>query len=128
LEQKLFRKGFGPQTVSPILDRLSEEGVLDDRRFAELWINSRARRKNEGGGVLVQGLIKRGIPRELAEEAVKVFRGEELYRGALRAAYDHIRKKGEFSQGEIISRLGRKGFFRSEIRSFLDAVSEELPD
>jgi regulatory protein len=128
LELKLCRKEFPPQTVRLVLDRLTDEGALDDGRFARLWINSRVRRKNEGGGVLVQGLIKRGISRELAEETVKALRGEELYLGALRAAYERLRKKEDLSRAEIFLYLGRKGFSRPEIRSFLEEFPEESTD
>jgi SOS response regulatory protein OraA/RecX len=47
-----------------------ESGLLDDERFASLWLASRIRRKVEGRVRLVAGLRKRGISLSVADRVV----------------------------------------------------------
>ncbi len=70
LSVKLLKRGFGDREISPVLLRLGEEGLLDDARFAELWVESRLARKYEGPAVLMARLRARGVSREGAREAV----------------------------------------------------------
>ncbi len=70
LNQKLQKKGIDSQVRVLVLDRLVESGLLDDERFASLWLASRIRRKVEGRVRLVAGLRKRGISLSVADRVV----------------------------------------------------------
>jgi len=48
LEQKLLRKGYPPESIEPVLNKLTEQGVLDDRIFSMELIRSHSRRKPSG--------------------------------------------------------------------------------
>jgi len=70
LNLKLQKKGIDSQVRALVLNRLVESGLLDDERFASLWLASRIRRKTEGRVRLVAGLRKRGISGSLADRVV----------------------------------------------------------
>jgi regulatory protein len=70
LNQKLQKKGIDSQVRTLVLKRLIEAGLLDDERFASLWLASRIRRKTEGRSRLVAGLRKRGISASIADRVV----------------------------------------------------------
>jgi len=70
LARKLANYGGTPEEIEETLSRMVELGLLDDRRFAEAWIRSKARR--HGGARLRHDLAQRGVSRELIEEAMAV--------------------------------------------------------
>lgn len=70
LKKKLVARGFPAAPVAEALERLTGQGYLDDRRFAERWAES-ALRNGKGYGVrLLLELQRRGVAREIAAEAV----------------------------------------------------------
>jgi regulatory protein len=71
LSRKLARRGFDSPCVSAVLRRLGELDIINDRRFAGLWLQSRLARRPESPRRLLAGLRGRGIDREDAEGALK---------------------------------------------------------
>ena len=60
LEQKLVRKEFEQAEISAALDRLVEDGLLSDARFAESFVH--ARRQRGSGPLKIQAELKmRGV-------------------------------------------------------------------
>lgn len=72
LARKLQARGYGPEAIRAALARMGELGYLDDRLFAENWARARLASKAEGWSAIYRGLVKRGVPRRLAEEAASV--------------------------------------------------------
>ncbi|MDR2257895.1 MAG: RecX family transcriptional regulator [Treponema sp.] len=70
LSRKLERRGFKPACVSAVLRRLEDLNIVNDRRFAGLWIEARLTRRGESPRRLLAGLRSRGISREDAEAAL----------------------------------------------------------
>ncbi len=61
LRQKLLQRGFPIDLIEPALDRLSEERLLDEGRYAELYACSRAD-KGYGPLRIARELRERGVP------------------------------------------------------------------
>jgi len=118
LEAKLLKRGYEAKTIEAALDRLESQSLLNDMRYAETWASFRMRRRGEGAALLVAGLVKRGIDRETAAEAVKRCRKEASYGEAIRMAYDKLLRKGPLPETAIVAALQRKGFSRNEIKDF----------
>ncbi len=68
LEQKLRAGGFEPDIVARALGRLEALGLIDDLVFARQWVEERGRRK--GAGLLRAELAGKGVPREVADQAL----------------------------------------------------------
>lgn len=70
LVRKLIDKGFEPDVAAQAVDRLSEEGLQSDARFAEAFVQSRI---NQGKGpVRVRvDLGQKGIPEGVTELALE---------------------------------------------------------
>ncbi|MDG4552691.1 MAG: regulatory protein RecX [Candidatus Competibacter sp.] len=66
LRQKLIQRGFPAERIESALDQLTEERLLDEARFAELYACGRA---DKGYGPLRIGreLRERGVPQELVD-------------------------------------------------------------
>jgi regulatory protein len=104
LERKLRLKGFSRTAVDSAISRITELGYLDDRAFAEAWVRSRLASRREGWKALYHGLLRHGIGREMAEEAIdgQYPEEEELERARALAAALPPRKAA--------SRLAARGF------------------
>lgn len=124
LELKLRRKEFPSDTINEQLDRLEEENLLSDQRFAFQFIVSRQRKNPEGRHVLVLRLMQRGIDRTIAESAAgQWFSDEEAAHDALhRAAARSLRKK-QVDHTQLRAELYKKGFTAAEISNFMDELN-----
>lgn len=69
---QLERKGIAPEHVDDALQTLAEQGMLDDERFAGLFVSDKRELEHWGSERIRRGLLSRGIDRELAERALAV--------------------------------------------------------
>jgi regulatory protein len=70
LKLKLARKGFAIETIRPIVKRLKDTGLLDDRRLAHALARRTFERKPAGRAYLIGLLRRKMIEPTLAERAV----------------------------------------------------------
>jgi regulatory protein len=69
LRQKLAQRGFPVENIDPVLDQLTEERLLDEGRYAELYACSRAD-KGYGPLRIARELRERGVPQELVDRTL----------------------------------------------------------
>ena len=69
LRQKLLQRGFPIERIEPVLDRLIEERLLDEGRYAELYACARAD-KGYGPLRIARELRERGVPDDAVAAAV----------------------------------------------------------
>jgi len=66
----LDKKGFSPATIEEILKRLEQEKLLDDKIFAQLYVEDRERFKPRSRFAVSFELRQKGIAQEIIAEAV----------------------------------------------------------
>jgi regulatory protein len=54
-----------------VLDRFEEVGLIDDRVFAQMWVESRQRARGLSGRALRSELHRKGVPAPLIDEALE---------------------------------------------------------
>lgn len=135
LRTKLDSKGIPPEVSEQVLDRFTEVGLVDDAAYAESIVRNRGSRGLSRRG-LQEEMRRRGVPKEIAAEAVAEVSDESEYDSALRLAL----KKVAATQGlepavrerRIVAMLGRKGYGGSvtyrAVREALGEVSAEHGD
>jgi regulatory protein len=104
LARKLAARGFSQPAISHALSRMASLGYLDDRAFANAWVQARLASRKEGWRSLYRGLVGRGIPRALADEVAA-----ELYTPAMEADRALALTAG-LSAPTAIRRLTARGF------------------
>lgn len=122
LKTKLMQKGFTTDQINNALDQLSDEGALDERRYAEAFVTSRLRKAPEGRWLLARRLQEKGVPRQIAEDVLElIFSNEETVDELIHQAATKLgRRHQDFDR--IILELRKKGFSTAEIRR---ALSED---
>ncbi|MDR1908558.1 MAG: recombination regulator RecX [Spirochaetaceae bacterium] len=128
LTRKLTQKGLESRHVEAVLDRLEFLEILNDRRYAEMWLKARLRLAPGGLSPrkLLASLTGRGVAPGLAREAVKQALDAEA-EAALIAAYlaalsrKEARRRnpsGAARSGALRFRLRAEGFSAAAIRAW----------
>ena len=120
LERKLLKKGYTPESIEPVLERLVTMGVLDDRNFAMELIRSRSRRRPSGKLKTGAELRKKGVSDAIISELLKEYDSAGLcYRAAEKkvASLHEATEAGNRRKLEVF--LNNRGFEWQEIKSAL---------
>ncbi len=125
---KLRRKGYDSETALAAVDLLKKRGYLDDRRFAEMWIESRLKKHPEGRSSLLAGLARKGVDRAIAESVLEELLDEEQTEDALTRCIEKYLRTRSKDPKKLINHLIRRGFRYNDIKrqmTGLDAFNEE---
>ena len=127
LSRKLEKKGHELACINAVLSRLTELQLIDDQRFARLWLESRLYLARSPRKLLIS-LRGRGIDRKTAEAALKNALDEETELALLRRYAEKHKRVRKFtaqnsSESDIRSLkyyLKAEGFSFSVIQRFYD--------
>jgi regulatory protein len=117
LAQALRKKDIPDEVSNRVLERFDEVGLIDDEAFAGQWVRSRHRQQGLGRRALAVELQRKGVAKEVAEEALaevdtesEELRARQLVDKRLRsmtiASPDDRAKAGR----RLIGMLARKGY------------------
>jgi regulatory protein len=125
----LAGEGLADAEIETIMGRFTALGYLDDRALAEQLIDKALSRKAQGRQAVAQVLMQRGIPREVADEALAELPADEAER-ALEFARSKAPLLADLDRDAALRRLAgqlaRRGFGSvalSAARTALDEVS-----
>lgn len=125
LYDKLCRK-YPPRAAKAAIEKAKELGLLDDERFAQNYAEELYERKHYAPRRILLELRRKGVDREIAENAVESLDkdGEtriiELLRGKYRAALSD-----EKGRRRAVNGLMRMGYAYPEIRAALETLELE---
>ena len=127
LYQKLKQKKFEPNIINTELDKLSNEGLQSDERFAEAFLRSRID-KGKGPNIILSELLQRGVDELLVSNVL-----ESISEGQwCEVAYETMNKKlGNESeldydkQLKLMKFLNNRGFTRSQIEKAKNLLIEK---
>lgn len=133
LARALVRKGELREHVDRAVQRLQEQGLLDDAAFAQSFTRSKVLGAGQSRRRVQQDLARKGVARDVSDAAIDtVFQEEEVDQSAV--VEEVARKKlrslaklaPEVRRRRLYGFLARRGYDSSDIRSAMDAVGEEL--
>ena len=118
LTAKLEKKGIGNSVTKAVIHKLLERGLLDDERYAELWVRSCLARKTPSPLWLLVSLGKRGIDRDSSHNAIKKVLDEETEYSLL---LNYIDKMDDLEKEKgLRSLLKYEGFSPETLNRFFD--------
>ncbi|MEP0762292.1 MAG: RecX family transcriptional regulator [Chloroflexota bacterium] len=133
IRRSLAAKGVAPATIEQALARLESLGYVDDRAFAQFWVENRERFRPRSPQALRYELRQKGLAADIIEAALSVLDARE---SAVRAAQEPLRRLRGQTRAEVESRLGaflaRRGFSydiaREAVATILAHLDEEQPE
>ena len=112
--------------VEIAVERLKEQGLLDDAKFARDWAGSRTRHSPRSARMIVRELTEKGVARSLAEAAVEELDDDDTAGDA--AARFASRLAGADYAGfhrRLMGHLRRRGYADSVARRAASGLWEE---
>ena len=136
LKRRLVQKGEPAPYVDRAIERLTAVGLLDDAQFARQLARSKALGQGASKRRVQQEMFKRGVARDVADEAItEVFEEEEVDEtgNAEAAARKKLRTlagvDGETRRRRLYGFLARRGYGPDAIRVTLERVlAESTPE
>jgi regulatory protein len=119
LAGKLARRGYPSGEIEDALDRLTQQGYLDDREAAAGFVEGRAAR-GEGRTRLQAELAKRGASGETIEGVLADLPEDDL--PAAREAAERWARRGGTDPAALARHLARKGFSHRAIVAVLNST------
>ncbi|GAB4390409.1 MAG: hypothetical protein Kow0025_22220 [Thermodesulfovibrionales bacterium] len=125
LAERLRKKGFGPAAVSGAMERLRRHGYIDDSALAMTLRRTAEDVKLLGSSGARQYLMKMGIPRETAEDALSGYDEVESAARLLRRKSPSLRGlTDEAARRRLYGMLRRRGYGSATIRKTLESIKE----
>jgi regulatory protein len=129
VRQRLLRGGIGAPIAEAAIESLKQQGLLDDQRFADMWVENRQAFHPRSPRMLQAELRRKGVARETAEEAVEhevtideAALAAEAGRPRLHRYRNHDRQSFDRSLGGF---LARRGFSFDAVRKALEVLWQE---
>jgi regulatory protein len=110
LRERLAEDGFLPETVSAVVDRLTDVGLVDDERFARSFARSLTQIRHLGRSRASRELAARGIDPELAAEALDEALSVEAEEAAAGEFSRSLARRPGATRDKIAARLARRGY------------------
>lgn len=129
VRRNLGRKDYSPAAIDTAIARLEDRGYLDDRAFADYWIENRERFKPRSARALRYELRQRGVASATIDAALHDFDAADA---AARAAQARLpRLKGldrQTFREKLGAFLGRRGFAYNTTRDVIDQIISDLEE
>jgi len=123
----LRRRTLGENGIEAVAERLESAGLLDDRAFAQYWVENRERFRPRGPRALRYELRDKGVSEAIIEEAVAtVDATDSAYRAAAKKArqWRHLEPL-DFTK-KVVAYLARRGFAYGVARETAERHWREL--
>ena len=129
LATRLRKKDVPDAIANRLLDRFEEVGLIDDEAFARMWIASRQPGKGLARRALAQELRRKGVPDEIATEALDEIDPDDEEAAARRLVRRKLRSMSSLEPAvatrRLVGMLARKGYPPGMAYS---VVKDELTD
>jgi regulatory protein len=125
LSRKLKKRGHDSACIRAVIGQLCETGLLDDRRYARFWLESRIRCHASSPRLLLAALCAR-IDRDDAEAVLKETLNDETERDLLERYAQKLKRKLKNADDDTDSArslrytLNSEGFSSSVIQAFFE--------
>ncbi len=130
LKQKISDKGYNQKIANRVIAELKREGLVDDKKFAMLWIKTRLEHNARSLSAIKYELLSRGVDRDAVENLLDGFKSsfdeeeavKSLLKGRMYAVKGLDQQK---AKQRLYSFLKRRGFASQIILKTLGNVFNE---
>lgn len=126
LATALRRRGAPDDVAAPVLDRLTEVGLIDDAAYARAWVSSRQAGRGLGRRALAEELTRKGVDRTLVAEVVSCIDDDDELATARALAARRARLTRDLPtttrHRRLVGLLARRGYSAAVIARVADDV------
>jgi regulatory protein len=111
VEQRLAAKAYTPAQIADVVQRLREEGYLDDEAFAQYWRENRDQFRPRSARALRHELRQKGVDKQVIDEALAGVDEEAAAWAALQPKLGRWQDLEQQAFGrKVLGFLARRGF------------------
>ncbi|MBN1405736.1 MAG: regulatory protein RecX [Candidatus Omnitrophica bacterium] len=115
LELRLRQRRFDELVINRVVENFKKQGLLDDKRFAKLWAQSRLETRPASLSNIKQELLLKGIEKDVVEATINRLKEDfDEYEIAYALAQKRIRALGRVdklkAKKRLFDYLKRRGF------------------
>jgi len=126
LRERLYRRGFGEDSVEAVIAKLKEQGLVDDIAFAQFWKDSRETFSPRSRWLTKLELRRKGVAEEIMDKVVEtVDDNDSAYRAALSKARSLPLSDYQDFRHRLGGYLRRRGFSYGVINHTVELVWQE---
>ena len=123
ITERMERKGYNPRIIEEVVENLKGLGLVNDEKFAEMWVKERMETNPHSNFIFIQELLKKGVEEEIAKRVVDKLVGVEERSKMLKKLVEKAERKYKNADREkrkrlILSYLSRRGFSYEEISKY----------
>jgi len=127
IARHLQEKGIEPDTIEHVLARLTYAKLIDDREFAQTWVENRTTFRPRGARAVRVELRQKGIDDEIVENALHDIDDESNAQAAGRLALRRLAALEEpVFRRRLLGLLLRRGFSYGVARQVTDDLWQEV--
>lgn len=124
---RLKKYGCDPTSEENIITNLQDNHLLDDAKFAEIWVENRSEFRPRSKYVLRIELLKKGISNEIIKEVLEDFNDlDQATRAAKQQARKYQMLEWKDFRKKLNAFLSRRGFSYSTIQGLAESLWEEI--
>lgn len=127
---RLQQRGFAQEIIESVLEQAARAGILDDAKFAQLWVEDRLARRPRSRRMLERELRAKGVAPELIERALAHadLDEEALVKQLIAERLPRLRSLDEPTRWRrLVGFLHRRGFSEKTIRRVLSKGGSGSP-
>ena len=128
IENKLTAKGFADAVIQATLKRLRANGMLDDNRFAQTWVENQSAFRPRGARALAFELRRKGVADEVIAQTLQEIPPEEdlAYQAGKKQARKLVNLERDLFRNRLSAFLARRGFSYGTITPVVSRIWTEL--
>ena len=111
IRERLRQRGFNSDSIEPVIDKLKEQGLLDDVAFAQFWKDNRETFSPRSQWLTKRELRQKGVAGDVVDRVVTTLDDESsAYRAALNKARSLPSSDYQIFRRRLGEYLKRRGF------------------
>jgi len=128
VRQYLVGKGYGPELIDNVINRLIDSDTLNNERFARLWVDNRSNYRPRSHRAIAYELKQKGLSEDVIQNALSIAEPDEEL--ALKIAEKYAQRLLNLEWQKYYEKLGghlaRKGFSYDVIKSVSKKIWDQM--
>jgi regulatory protein len=128
MQSKLTEKGYADEVIQQTIERLRANGLLDDTRFAQTWVENQSTFRPRGQRALAFELRRKGVADDVITQSLEAAPADEdlAYQAGTKQAHRLQNLERNEFRNKLSAFLARRGFSYGTIAPVVNRIWTEL--